>query len=208
MKGPVTACDGKYTFFTDEDGLLNCLRHGEPWPAFRSTDTYLCGSVLALYHELLELKDTKTPHQKRVEEFMRSSEQPVRDRPSLPPRAERMLRARLILEEALETIEALGFSLETKGRDPEEVRFEDLEFIPTEKPDLAQVADGCADLSVVTVGTLSACGISDRSLLELVDQNNLEKIVHGSYRDEHGKLIKPPGHRPPDIEGLLNEQSL
>ena len=53
MNDPVTVSDGKYTFFIDNDRLLNCLRYGEPWPAFRATGAHLSGSQLALYHDLL-----------------------------------------------------------------------------------------------------------------------------------------------------------
>lgn len=56
MVDPVAVADGKYTFFIDEDGLLNCLRHGEPWPAFRAGGSHLMGCQLALYHDLLKAR--------------------------------------------------------------------------------------------------------------------------------------------------------
>lgn len=56
MKDPVEVADGKYTFFLDDDGLLNCLRWGEPWPAFRNTNSHLDGSQLALYHDLRDAR--------------------------------------------------------------------------------------------------------------------------------------------------------
>jgi hypothetical protein len=51
---PVTVGDGKYTFYLDDDGLLNCDRHGGPWPAFREQGGHFAGSTLALYHALVE----------------------------------------------------------------------------------------------------------------------------------------------------------
>lgn len=55
---PVTVYDGKYTFFLGPDGLLNCDRHGESWPAFRRSKAHLSGSTLALYHDLLDERKT------------------------------------------------------------------------------------------------------------------------------------------------------
>lgn len=54
MADPMAVCDGKYTFFTSENGLLDCLRHGEPWPAFRERGDHLAGSTLAIYRALVE----------------------------------------------------------------------------------------------------------------------------------------------------------
>ncbi|RME85522.1 MAG: hypothetical protein D6785_04320, partial [Planctomycetota bacterium] len=54
----------------------------------------------------------KSPHQKRVEEFMRLAGQEIPEVPTLPDEKTRLLRSKLILEEALETIHALGFAVE------------------------------------------------------------------------------------------------
>jgi len=125
---------------------------------------------------------------------------------TMPDAATRELRARLILEEALETIDALGFTVELpddydRGCFP--VLIEGVKFEATHEPDMVEIADGCADISVVTMGTLVACGIPDVDLFRLVDTNNLAKFAPGSYRREDGKWIKPPSHQPPDIGDLL-----
>jgi predicted HAD superfamily Cof-like phosphohydrolase len=152
--------------------------------------------------------DEKTEHYERVDLFMKYAEQSRPVAPMIPSEDERILRARLILEEAFETVKALGVDLlvdvtgnawavadaAVAGR---------FRYLVNSKANLVEIADGCADLSVVTIGTLIACGIPDRDLLELVDNNNLEKFGPGGYRDEHGKWRKPPTHKPPDIEALL-----
>ena len=140
----------------------------------------------------------KTDHQKRIEELMRRASQELPIKPIMPPQAVRQLRANLILEEALETIEALGFAVKLNNND----------FVAVQmgEPDIVKVVDGCADVSVVTIGTLSAFGVSDQPILEAVDANNLEKFGPGSYRREDGKWIKPPGHKPADIMDLLIKQ--
>jgi hypothetical protein len=55
MIDPVITAGGKYTFFLARDGLLDCLRYGEPWSAFRRTGSHDSGSTLALYHKALDL---------------------------------------------------------------------------------------------------------------------------------------------------------
>lgn len=148
----------------------------------------------------------KSEHQLRVEAFMLraskllGSQQEVPLAPTEPTLEVRKLRAKLILEEALETIEnGLGLYVEIQP-DTNHVIFIEHR---TKKFNLAEVIDGCCDIAVVTTGTLSACGIPDLPFQELVDENNLQKFGPGCSIREDGKLIKPPGHQPPDIESVL-----
>lgn len=196
---------------------------------------------------------TRTPHQHRVDEFMRRAGQELPDRPTLPDERTRLLRARLILEEALETVSALGFGVVQQGRDltDKEQFKESVTFVPRFRGEdvnvnaaLAGIADGCADIIVVTTGTLSACGISDDPVQREVDLNNLAKFEHrcpgcglsikpnsmsvseetgrapgerrclccgmvwrSGYRDQHGKWVKPEGHKPPEIARVLAWQA-
>lgn len=162
-----------------------------------------------------------TDHYVAVCEFMKLAGQTVREVPAMPSLEERTLRARLILEEAIETIEALGIDVVISGqsaapctawsrflRKTEQASNRGdiaLSFTASNKaPDLIEIADGCADIAVVTTGTLIACGIPDRPLMDLVNRNNLAKFGPGGRRNEAtGKWEKPPGHRPPDVAGLL-----
>ena len=125
---------------------------------------------------------------------MRKAGQELPVRPEVPHVDVRRLRATLILEEAHETIMALGFSPVDLSR----------EFY---HPDIVSIADGCADLSVVTIGTLSACGIPDRRLLETVDRWNNAKFGPGSTKNVLGKWIKPPDFQGPseDIKRYIEE---
>ena len=132
----------------------------------------------------------KTPHQQRVEEFMIKAKQTLPDRPTLPDEGIRLLRAKLILEEALETVFALGFSIEVNGLEITSKRGfkEYLHWDAHDSPDLEGIADGCADIKVVTTGTLSACGIADDSVQREVDCNNLSKFEHRCPKCE--KVLK------------------
>ncbi len=144
----------------------------------------------------------KSAHQKRIEQFMVGAGQAIPDSPRAPSGYERLLRIRLIMEELLETAVASGVAISTDSR---QLTMDSLVFKVVRDPDMVEVADGLADLSVVVIGSMSTYGISDIPLLEEVDQNNINKLT-GGYRDEYGKFRKPPNHIPPDILNVLRQQ--
>ncbi len=159
----------------------------------------------------------RSVHQQSIERTMIKAEQAVPDKPCIPSKKVRLLRAMLILEEALETVRALGFEIKSKPLkafydDSGTLQLPDDVFDPKfenrYEPNLVEIADGCADLSVVTIGTLSACGISDIPILQEVDRANWEKVKDGLIKREDGKYLKPEGWKPPDIEGQLKEMGL
>ena len=170
---------------------------------------------------------------------MRSASQDIPDRPTVPDAKTRKLRAKLIFEEALETIKELGvriFSEHDRAHALDHIDDFDLIVALDMEPNLEGIADGCADISVVTIGTLSACGMADDSLLKEVDTTNLRKFEnhcpkcdepgedHNSgipgeracrvchttwisgYRRDDGKWVKPANHPAPDIAGVLKHQ--
>ena len=151
----------------------------------------------------------RSEHQQRVDEFMVLAGQDVPATPVMPDGPTRVLRARLMLEEVLETVtKGLGVS----------VTFEDglgsLMVVDTKtnlrlaadlEHDIVEAVDGCCDLRVVTTGTLSALGVDDAEVQLLVDDNNLAKIKNGTRRAD-GKFIKAPDHQPPDIASELRRQ--
>jgi predicted HAD superfamily Cof-like phosphohydrolase len=132
---------------------------------------------------------------------MELAKQNVPDKPSIPSDDILRLRASLILEEALETIDGLGCEILYDGIHT--INKNNFSIVNVKKADLVKIADGCADISVVTIGTLSACGIPDEKLLQIVDENNLEKFGEGHTIREDGKLIKPINHQPPNIKDFL-----
>ena len=143
----------------------------------------------------------QSPHQLRVNAFMLAAKQQVPLTPTLPNGDVRLLRAKLILEEALETVEALGFNIFTDMDGIQDT--ENLKLIPLDEYSMSpakfcEVVDGCCDVSVVTIGTLSALGVADEPVLKITDENNLAKFGPGHSWREDGKLVKPSGHKPPD----------
>ena len=143
-----------------------------------------------------------TAHYRRIRQFMQHAGQETPSQTTIPDEETRLLRARLILEEALETVHALGVSVHVGGRN-EALEESDLHLQPSGPVDLEGVVDGCADVSVVTMGTLVAFGIDDEPILEEVDSANLRKFGPGGYRREDGKWMKPADWTPPDIEAAI-----
>lgn len=116
-----------------------------------------------------------------VAAFHAACDVPVLDAPRLVP--ERIaLRARLILEEARETVEAM------------------------EAGDLIETADGLADLIYVAVGTALEFGVPLDRVWTEVHRSNMAKVdpLTGRVRKrDDGKVLKPDGWREPDIACAL-----
>lgn len=139
---------------------------------------------------------------------MRLAGQEVPSRPKEPSEETRLLRARLILEEAFETLsKGLGVGICFDPRvASKEWRTSNLLFACISPFNMVETIDGCCDLKVVTTGTLSACGIHDMNPQIEVDNNNLAKFGPGGYRREDGKWIKPTGHKAPDLQSIIDLQ--
>lgn len=111
---------------------------------------------------------------------------------SLPSEEIRLLRAKLILEEALESVKGLGFRVildEDTG---------DFYPIMDGPPNLEDIIDGCIDTAYVTTGTLVSCGVPDLAHIRKVNSANNRKFPGGKaiFRED-GKFLKPPGWRAP-----------
>lgn len=144
---------------------------------------------------------------------MNKAGQEVPSIPTIPNEETRILRAKLILEECLETIYAMGIDIfpnyeNYQNQDPLPINIEDIDFKTSDRYDvnIVEVADGCADIKVVTTGTLAAFGIhADDELQDMIDDSNLDKFGPGGYRRDDGKWIKPPDWKAPDIMGFLKK---
>ncbi len=102
------------------------------------------------------------------------------------------LRIALVQEESDEVFEAAGLDMHGQHND--------------ELADLVELADGLADLTYVCLGALlqlfgEECA---REIWAEVQRSNMAKFVDGRVvRREDGKVTKPEGWTPPDIEGVL-----
>jgi predicted HAD superfamily Cof-like phosphohydrolase len=137
--------------------------------------------------------------QRQVQEFHEAMGLTVGTTPAI---REPELRARLLLEECFETVDAL---LGEDAVDAVNAAYEAWQGRDYDGgPDLAGVADGIADLIYVAYGTAVACGIDLERIEEAVHRTNMAK--KDGPIDETGKKRKPPGWTPPDVAGLLREQ--
>jgi len=133
--------------------------------------THACQQDVADFHRALEIPVGSTPKIRRPE-----------------------LRAALIMEEAVETCEALtgkGITWEYAGKR----RF------GSRRKRLAKVIDGLCDVLVVVYGTAVELGVDLGPFWEEVHRTNMAK--KGGPTRADGKKLKPPGWKAPDIEGIL-----
>ena len=117
-----------------------------------------------------------------VKDFHIAFGQRVGEKPSFPNTSERTLRMKLITEEFNELCDA------------------------EENNDLTEVADALADIIYIACGTAVSYGIPLDKVFAEVHRSNMAKLVDGKpiYRED-GKVMKPEGWTPPDIEGVLKK---
>ena len=106
--------------------------------------------------------------------------QPIGEKPKGVDAETALLRIALIREETQETILAIL------------------------NKDLPKIADGIGDSIVVLLGTAVVFGLDMRPIWNEIQRTNLQKTGNEVRGD--GKVLKPAGWQPPDIERLLEEQ--
>jgi predicted HAD superfamily Cof-like phosphohydrolase len=83
------------------------------------------------------------------------------------------------------------------------------EYIDAEqKLDIVGIADALADVIYIACGTAVSYGIPLDKVFEEVHRSNMAKLVDGKpiYRDD-GKVLKPEGWTPPQIEKILEDHA-
>lgn len=154
--------------------------------------------------------------------------QRVPDKYTIPDERTRELRARLHIEEAIETAEALGFKVyfaTPKEGIPVQAANEDiaegkcyahadkdiknLRLVSGPAPNLNEIIDGCGDLIYVATGTMLVCGAPDNPHLECINRANNAKFPGGkAITDANGKFQKPAGWKPPNHDAARTTVNL
>lgn len=139
-----------------------------------------------------------------VQRFHELTDLPVR---KFPPRHAAgihydtlLLRARLIHEEANETIRALGFEPGVLDEPRPQLR---------SSVDIVGVADGIADAIFVLLGTAVSLGINIAPVWREVQRSNMTKIDPATGRArkrDDGKILKPPTFSPADVNRVIEDQ--
>jgi predicted HAD superfamily Cof-like phosphohydrolase len=109
---------------------------------------------------------------------------PIGSKPEITGIKDQQLRLRLIKEEFFELIDA---HLER---------------------DIVAIADAIADLIYVACGMAVSYGIPLNEVWAAVQKSNMDKVCkncHQPHYREDGKVAKPKGWQPPNIEGVINE---
>jgi predicted HAD superfamily Cof-like phosphohydrolase len=117
--------------------------------------------------------------QEDIVTLMKQFDQQVKDAPELPDPATRLLRARLVFEEALEFVKGCGctVTMAEAGVNAENPVIDDISVVldPNGTPDLTEYVDGCIDQLVVTYGALNAAGIKAQPAWDEVQRSNMSK---------------------------------
>jgi len=126
------------------------------------------------------------------------SRQEVPERYAIPNVETRLLLARLIYEEAMETIQALGcYRVHDAAAGEHSI---DLENIERDKLNIDDIIDGCCDTIYVATGALCAVGAPDVRHLQEVCVANDSKFPQGNaiIDPKTGKYLKPKDWKAPD----------
>jgi predicted HAD superfamily Cof-like phosphohydrolase len=146
---------------------------------------------------------TEKPYrpQEDIVTLMTQFEQEVKLAPELPDAGTRLLRARLVFEEALEFVRGCGCTVTLSGSgDVGPAVIDDIRVMPDANgaPDFTEYVDGCIDQLVVTYGALCAAGVKAQSAWDEVQRSNMSKAwPHCSaceavlVRGEGDRLVHP-----------------
>lgn len=155
----------------------------------------------------LALNRSQMTESTQVEKMMRMFGQEVRTIPTTDVPAEEVVaRAKMIIEEVVEYLDAAGVVSNLPKKGEIEVGID-----PFKKPDLVEIADGLVDIIVVTKGGYHVYGIDGERLFEEeVMPSNFSKAVEKDgkmvVKKVNGKVQKPEGWFPPNIKEGLKKQ--
>jgi predicted HAD superfamily Cof-like phosphohydrolase len=119
--------------------------------------------------------------QEDIVTLMKQFNQQVKESPELPDPETRLLRARLVFEEALEFVKGCGctVTMTAAGLNGEEgtavINVIGVVLDPDGTPDFAEYVDGCIDQLVVTYGALNAAGVKAQPAWDEVQRSNMSK---------------------------------
>ncbi len=130
--------------------------------------------------------------------FCRIAGQPTPASPAVPSPKIRALRTDLIWEEFSEFVTAQSRAALAHKEGDEDGLSEAL----------SEVADAIADMLYVVVGAGVAWGLPMPAVYEEVHRSNILKFSSGCIKDENGKVVKPPGWKPPDVQGIIRSAML
>ena len=123
---------------------------------------------------------TEKPYrpQEDIVALMTQYNQEIKGQPELPDAQTRLLRARLVFEEALEFVKGCGCTIQlTAAQGANAAVIDEVKVVldPNGAPDLVEYVDGCIDQLVVTYGALNAAGVKAQPAWDEVQRSNMSK---------------------------------
>lgn len=153
------------------------------------------------YH--VDCVSRRSPLRAQVLEFHRAMDVPVLDRSQVPPDERVRLRLSLVIEEALELLEA-ALPNETSVVGHCRRRLNLIIQCGVIRVDLPELADALADIDYVVEGARLEFGVDGAPVAAGVHAANMAKL--GGPVREDGKRLKPEGWRPFDVAAELRRQ--
>lgn len=150
----------------------------------------------------LKLEVRRVDRRRMVREFFTVAQQAIGERPHVPNDEQVRFRLRLIAEEFFELLAAVPRGRSAYWVSIRKEVMDAIDDIIGDTTDLPELTDACVDLQYVVEGLMVAFGINSTDVWQEVQRSNLSKMG-GPKRESDGKLMKPPGWTPPDIEGVL-----
>lgn len=142
-----------------------------------------------------------------VTEFHEKFGHPIADAPTVGSLDLRMLRAHLILEEAIEFCEAAGLRVDVQYRPSHSGAAHRITITvdPHRPPNMVGMADALGDSDYVVSGANLAFGFPAVAIMAEIHRSNMSKLGADGrpiYRQD-GKVLKGPNYTPPNIAALL-----
>lgn len=141
----------------------------------------------------------------RVREFHETFGHPVADEPTTIADERYVLRLALILEEAIELADALGFPTDDIKDSADYMLNKIGPRIYDDKVDIVAVADALGDLEYVVNGAALEMGIPLPAVVEEIHRSNMTKLGPDGkpiYRAD-GKILKGEDYEPPNLQEVL-----
>jgi predicted HAD superfamily Cof-like phosphohydrolase len=119
--------------------------------------------------------------QEDIATLMKQFNQQVKESPELPDPDTRLLRARLVFEEAIEFVKGCGCTVARTvaalNGEEQTALIDSIAVVldPSGNPDFVEYVDGCIDQLVVTYGALNAAGVKAQPAWDEVQRSNMSK---------------------------------
>lgn len=140
-----------------------------------------------------------------VQRFRKASRLQQFNKKGVPPKERIQLCASLVIEEAIEVLEGMG-ARPTTIELLKLVAKDAVGSIDGTNVVMGDVADGLGDCDYVNEWTRCEFGIHGEPVADEIQRTNMEKFGPGSSFRADGKVQKPPGWQPPDIQAVLDNQ--